>query len=152
MQSRSKVVELNGKKFELRRLPPEEGSFIFMRILGVSMKMRSDIPTPKTEEAAGSADLPKATGEMQVKALAFAVFSGGMGFSDFKFIQNACMRVVSLHNEAGLPMPVMTDDGTWTADGKDLADDVGMVMKLTSEVLVFCFADFFEGGGLGSLT
>lgn len=160
MQTRSKVVELSDRKFQIRKLPPEVGSFIFMRMLGISMKSAaaaSEAPTSTVvadEPAAAVEEVaPQATGEMRVRALSFAVFSGsGIGFEDFKFIQNSCMRAVSVvdvRSETEFPMPVMTDSGVWTKAGSDLSDDVGLVMRITTEVLVFCFSDFFEGSGIG---
>lgn len=155
MQTRSKVVELSSRKFEIRRLSPEIGSFIFMRMLGVSMRTaaveRESKPASAKEEKE-SEPAPEISGEMKVRALTFSVFSGGMGFEDFKFIQNGCMRVVSVvENRAGIdfPLPIMDDAGKWTPDGISLSFDVGLVMRLTTEVLIFCFADFFEGSGLG---
>lgn len=161
-QTRSKVVPLFGKRFQLRRLPTTVGSYIFMRMMGASWRAaaaNADAVQPKPRAAAEEPTIPpeKATGEMQVRALAFSVLSGAMGYEDFKFVQDACLRVVSLINEqasevAGndIPIPIMTDDGRWSPAAVDIADNVGLVMQLTTEVLVFCFADFFEGSGLGS--
>jgi hypothetical protein len=89
---------------------------------------------------------------MRVRALSFSVFSGGMSFSDFQFIQGHCLQVVGVMKErAGseFAMPLMTGDGVWTPDGKPIEDDIGLVMRLTTEVLVFCFADFFGESGPG---
>lgn len=160
MQTRSKVVELSGLKFQIRRLPPEVGSFIFMRMLGVSMRSAAAEaeaqlaqPAPPQDESTEPAeDKPVVTGEMKVRALSFSVFAGGMKFEDFKFIQNGCMRVVSVVEERSgvdFPMPIVSDAGVWTPSGEDVSVDIGLVMRLTTEVLVFCFADFFDGGGLG---
>jgi hypothetical protein len=155
MQTRSKVVELSGKKFEVRRLPADVGSFIFMRMMGIGIRNLSETP-----QAAKPAEQPvvetKMTGEMRVRAMFFTVFSGNISFEDFKFIQNACMKSVSCikhQADTDFPMPIMTDNGAWTPDaGEEISMDSGMIMKLTSEVLVFCFADFFEEGSLGLQT
>lgn len=156
--ARSKTVELQGRKFQLRRLPTELGSFIFMRMLGVSMRAAAatlETQRPDTSREAPATDAPPSpppTGEEQVRALSFSVFSGGMPFEDFKFIQTGCMKVVSIieeRSEQEFPMPVMLDNGAWTPSGEDLSYDVGLVMRLTTEVLILCFADFFGGGGLG---
>lgn len=152
--SRSKVVELSNKKFDIRKLPPEVGSFILMRMMGVSVKMMRDEPPIKHKEAAPAPTEvkppEKISGETHVRLTAFTVLSGGVAFEDFTFIQASCMKVISCYNAAGFAMPIMSDSGEWTKDvGEDVADDVGLVMKLTTEVLVFCFADFFESGSLG---
>ena len=157
MQTRSKVVPVAGNKYQLGMLPPEVGSFIFMRMLGVSLRTaQSDEPTKATEPRAETPAQPKEeskiNGEMRVRALAFAVFSNGITFDDFKFIQKQCMMVVSkLEERAGteFPTPVMNSDGAWTPQGEELRDNPLTVSQLTTEVLVFCFADFFDGNGIG---
>lgn len=159
MQARHKVVELSGTRYQIRKLPPEVGSFIFMRMLGVSMRQSQEAaeqaPKPAVTVATSTeiVEAPKLTGEMRVRALAFAVFSGGViSFENFKFIQNACLQSAALldtRDGVEFPMPVMTDTGIYTKEGEELADNVGMVMRLTTEVLIFCFADFFADGGAG---
>lgn len=152
MQARSKVVELKGLSFELRRLLPEVGSFIFMRMMGMNMRMAQENAERAAPKLERQVELPTETaepdepisGELRVRALAFSVFAGGIAFDDFKFIQSACLKSVSRKNDAGLYMPIMSDGGVWTGDGKEVRDDVGLVMQLTTEVLIFCFADFFE--------
>lgn len=158
MQARTKTVEVDGIEYELRRLPPEVGSFIFMRMLGAHMKVASEAKPSAAPPSAAPSETPapppeKVSGEMQVRALSFVVLSGGVGFEDFAFIQKACMKVVSrLEDRAGqkFAMPVMTDAGEWTKNGEDLAYSPGSVVKMTTESLVFCFSDFFDGPlGLG---
>jgi hypothetical protein len=152
-QPRTKQLELNGRKFDLRRLPPEVGSFILMRMMGVQMRDQADRESVKPAAAAVATEKPvEISGEMRVRALSFIVFSGAIDFADFKFIQQHCMRCVALVTEAAgesFPMPIISDDGQWTKDGQAVADDVGLVMKLTTEVLILCFADFFEADATG---
>jgi hypothetical protein len=155
-QPRVKSLELDGQKFEVRRLPPEVGSFILMRMMGVQMRdsaaKAEAIPaTPATPAAATSEQPAQAiSGELRVRALSFIVFSGAIAFDDFKFIQQHCMQCVALVKDAAgerFPMPIVSDSGIWTKDGEAIAENVGLVMKLTTEVLILCFADFFEQGG-----
>ena len=150
--SRSKVVPIDGVNYQVSKLPPEEGGFILMRMVGVSMRTANDDapkkPTKKEKEP--NVDEKKAVvdGETHVRALSFMVFSGAIAFADFKFIQSACMRCIArIENRSGVefPMPVMSDAGEWTDE--TLVNNIGLVMKLMTEVLVFCFADFFDGGG-----
>jgi hypothetical protein len=151
-QPRTKQVDLKGRKFELRRLSPEVGTFILMRMMGVQMRSeaaqeeRAPVKPTTTEPAAKS---PEIDGEARVRALSFIVFSGAISFEDFKFIQSACMHCVSIVKAAegeAFPMPIMSDAGEWTKDGQAVVDDVQLLMNLTTEVLVICFADFFEQG------
>jgi hypothetical protein len=154
MTSRSKVVEVLGSKFEVRKLDPQVGSFILMKMMGLTMRMaaeQADEPPTEKPQEPEEAERPKITGEQHVRALTFAVFSGGIGFDDFKFIQNACLKSVSALNEqTGFYIPVMMDHGKWTPAGTEVEGNVGMLTELVTQVLVFCYADFFESGGLGS--
>jgi hypothetical protein len=153
--ARTKTTELDGRKFQLRRLPLDTGSFIFMKMLGASLRMSAaqepsvkPVAEPTKEELEA---MEKTTGAMRVRALSFGVLSNGASFEDFKFIQSACMKVVSVVVERQgeeFPLPVMNDAGAWTPEGED-AVDVGMAMRLTTEVLIHCFADFFEKSSPG---
>ena len=155
-QPRTKVIPLSGKKFELRRLPPEVGSYIFIRMLGARMRMQQATaeaaPTKPVDTTAPPA--PPPSGEDLVKALSFVVFSSAASFDEFKFMQSSCMKVTSLiENREGMdfPMPLMSDDGQWTRGvGETVSLDVGLLTTLASEVLVLCFADFFEDRVPGS--
>ena len=153
-QPRVKSLELDGQKFEVRRLPPEVGSFILMRMMGVQMRdsaaKAETIPQAAAPSEAPASPAPEISGEMRVRTLSFIVFSGAISFDDFKFIQQHCMQCVALVKDAAgetFPMPIVSDGGVWTKDGKEIAENVGLVMKLTTEVLVLCFADFFDAGG-----
>lgn len=154
MAARSKIVDVKGTQYEVRRLAPEVGSFIFMRMLGLSFKARNEQAERAEVKKTGDAEAAPAepiSGEMQVRALSFSVMSGAIGFDDFKFIQSACIKNVSRQDEStGFFMPVMTDAGQWTKAGEELESNVGSVMSLTTEVLILCFADFFESPGLGT--
>jgi hypothetical protein len=132
---------------------PEVGSFIFMRMMGLHMRMlqeRLDKEAKKDEEPKKEEEAKeKVSGEMQVRALTFSIFSGGIGFEDFKFIQSECLKAVSKRNEVGAFMPIISDGGVWTVDGEEVKNDVGLVMKLTTEVLILCYSDFFEESSPG---
>ena len=160
MQARTKVVELNKKRYTLRRLPPDVGSFIFMRMMGINMRVAqaeqereqdraSNRPTygSKLDTVPQKPTVPevKPSGEAQIRALSFIVMSGGIPFEDFQFIQRSCLKVVSrIDTMQGqeFPIPIMADSGQW-AD-LDIADNISLVMSLTTEVLVHSFADFFD--------
>jgi hypothetical protein len=152
-QPRTKQVDLKDRKFELRRLSPEVGTFILMRMMGVQMRSEAAqeerAPAKPAAVAEPAAKPPVIDGEARVRALSFIVFSGAISFEDFKFIQSACMHCVSIVKVAEgetFPMPIMSDAGEWTKDGQAVVDDVQLLMNLTTEVLVICFADFFEQG------
>jgi hypothetical protein len=155
MQVRSKQLEnIGGHNFLMRRLEPEVGSFIFMRLMGVQMRTAA---SASVEEKPVDPDqeVAKPTGAEMVRSLAFMVLSGGgVTFDEFKFVQRSCMECLGINVERGgqiFPMPLITADGKWTPEGRVAADE-GLLMKLMMEVLVFCFADFFDGSGHGLQT
>lgn len=154
MTQRSKVVELSGHRFQVRKLPPEVGSFVFMRMLGVTMRTQMGAPpvVRSLDEPPAPVEEPKPTaGEDQVRTLSFLTFTN-MAFEDFKFVQGHCMRVIGvMEDRAGteFAMPIMTGEGAWTPAGEPFAYNPGLVSALTTEVMVFCFADFFDKGGSG---
>lgn len=156
MHERGKTVPLSGKNYHIRRLAPEVGSFIFMRMLGISMRQSTDAPPKRQAEETEREDdvqQEKLSGEVRVRALAFTVFaSDSMKFEDFKFIQKSCMQCVSAVEERSgteFPMPIISDSGVWTKEGSHVSDNPGLVMRLVQEVLVLCFSDFFDEGVTG---
>jgi hypothetical protein len=158
MNVRTKQVDIASRRFELRRLPPEVGSFILFRLMGASMRMSAERPAPtKKADAADEASTDEAiknmTGADRIRALAFAVFSGGMSFDDFKFVQQSCMRAAAVLVERGgqaFPMPLMLDNGDWTPDAEELSGEPGTVNNLVMEVLIHSLASFFETSGQSS--
>lgn len=162
MQAKTKTTdEIEGHRYLLRKLPTEVGSFILMRMLGIQMRVAAaNAEEQMAKEASKPAELsvqqeerPKPSGEDMVRAIVFSLFSGGvMSFEDFKFIQQSCMKVTSIIKEReghDFPMPVMDDHGRWSTDGAVLADESSLVVRLTTEVLILCFADFFGGSSTG---
>ena len=147
--ARTTVVEVNGGKYQLGRLAPDAGSFILMRLLGAGISggsLSNDVQAP-------ASDAVKApTGDELVRAVVFAALIKGLEFKDLQFVQARCMAAVARLDDPKLPdkpMPLVSDDGRWTY--LEVAEDIGLVMRLTVEVLVFNLADFFSGGGLGIL-
>lgn len=152
MSQKNKTVTLGEHSFLIRKLPPEMGSFIFIRLLGVQMRTQSMAPTiSKTTELSKEPEV-KPSGEDMVRSLTFlALSSGGVSFEEFKFIQRSCMDCVGINVEREaqtFPMPLLLADGRWTPEGQ-VVTDKGLLMKLMMEVLVFCFADFFGESGHG---
>jgi hypothetical protein len=161
MNARSKVVDLDGTKFHVRKLTPDVGSFILMRMLGLSMQAARVEAEKHPEKTGREYEAPrpveakpevKVSGEDRTRALVFSIMSSGISFEEFSVVQKAWMQAVTVPyvvDGIDMPMPVMSHDGAWTKHGEGLANDVALVMRLTSEVLVFCFASFFEPSGPG---
>ena len=151
---KTKLVTLNGQNFQIGKVPPEAGGFILLRMIGANIQAgslardkNSAAPTAKPEP-----DKVLITGEEMVRATVFAAFLSGLPFEEFKFVQQSCMKAVAwLSNPkaVNVPMPVMNDYGAWAFE--EVGDDIGLVMQLTMEVLVWNLEGFFAAGGLANL-
>lgn len=154
-ETRSKVVPVEGHKFQVRRLPSNVGSFILMRMLGASMRLRQDDPPKKLTEEEDKKlqeSIEDISPEERVRALSFVLFSGGMSLEDFTLLQNSCMKCLSLivmRSDQEFPVPIMNDAGAWTPEGLPFSTNFSMLTQLTQEVLILCFADFFAKRGPG---
>jgi tail assembly chaperone len=153
---KTKLVTLNNQSFQIGKVPSEAGSFILLRMIGANIQAgalaRDKQPPAPAQPTEGEPDKEPATSEEMVRATVFAAFLSGLPFDEFKFVQQSCMKVVAwLSNPkaVGAPMPVMNDYGVWAFD--DIGDDIGLVMQLTMEVLVWNLEGFFAAGGLAIL-
>jgi hypothetical protein len=148
-----KLITLNGQNFQIGKVPPEAGGFILLRMIGANIQAGSlarDKQNKQVEQP--PVDKAPATGEEMVRATVFAAFLSGLTFEEFKFVQQSCMKAVAwLSNPkaVGVAMPVMNDYGAWAFE--EIGDDIGLVMQLTMEVLVWNLEGFFAAGGLAIL-
>ena len=129
----TKVVEVKGASYQLRRMMPDDGSFILCRILAAGM----------TAESVQS-QAPDA-GVIQHM---LGAFLRNLDLETFKIIQHKALSVVS-RLEDGQPMPLVTDNGVF-AD-QELRRSISLAMALTVHSLVFNLSDFFLEGGLDAL-
>ena len=139
------TATINERQYEIRRFPPDLGVFIVMKLLGAGIRgsdVANNIPTPP-KPAAEAAPEPKQSGADTVRALASAALMGGITFDLVQFIQRNCLALCS-RLEGATAIPIATSTGALLPD---VSDDLPLVMKLTMEVLVFNFADFFDQGG-----
>ena len=134
MSVKTKIVEVDGTRYQLRKLRPNVGSYILTRMLAAGV----------STGALGSA--PKDSLLMVV----FGAFLRGLDFDTFSFIQNNCLAVVGVMKQAGdgneVPMPLSSDSGAFAYP--EVADNLPLVMNLTVQSLMFNLSDFFEEGGL----
>jgi hypothetical protein len=152
---KTKLITLNGQNFQIGKVPPAAGGFILLRMIGANIQagaLARDKQVEQSSSAAPVVDKAPPTGEEMVRATVFAAFLSGLTFEEFKFVQQSCMKSVAwLGNPKalGVAMPVMNDYGAWAFD--DIGDDIGLVMQLTMEVLVWNLEGFFAAGGLAIL-
>jgi hypothetical protein len=151
MNEKTKIVEIGGQRYQIRRFAPNVGSYILMQMIGAGLKGQNFSEAPP----AGSASAPSSSaaepnGEDTVRAIVFAAFLRGLEYDMHNFVQNKCLAICALmkeHEGTELPVP-LTNGSEWVPE---IRDDMQLVMKLEVEAMVFNFSDFFAEGGLNAL-
>jgi hypothetical protein len=148
MKQKTKVVEIDGTKYQIRRFLPDVGSYLLMRIIGAGIKGDAGDSGNSAERKEATGEVP--SGEELARAVIFAAFLRGLDFDTHQFVQQHCMQVCArLEGPDSLPMPLVNAGGVWAI--KDVQDDTALVMRLQVEALTFNFTDFFATGGLNAL-
>lgn len=145
-----KDVEINGRKFRIRKFPARSGSFILIKLTTILMPIFTSL-------------MPLFKGGLMkdVKEGSFEDFNvddevisavmsqlGNIDEKDFSYIQEQALKVCYESLSAG-PAQVLNDNGTFGVE--NLEDDTMLVMGLTIHALVFNLTSFFQGSGLGGL-
>lgn len=150
MKEKTKVVEIDGTHYQIRRFAPAVGSFLLMRIIGAGIKGDGAEDSVNGKEASSEPKGEVPGGEDLARAVIFAAFLRGLDFDMHQFVQERCMQICSrLEGADNLPMPLVNAGGIWAI--KDVADDTALVMRLMVEALAWNFTDFFATGGLNAL-
>lgn len=163
MKPKTKIVEISGTRYQLRKLAPDVGSYISFLILGASLKTGSlggesqnigggDERATVTDAVSETDADGESRGEMLVRAVAFRAFLGGLNYEMHSFVQQKCLSACSrMESRDGveLPMPIVTDSGQWAIP--EIREDIRLVVRLELEALTFSCASFFAGGGLNAL-
>jgi hypothetical protein len=157
MHETTKTIEIADMRFQIRRLPADVGSFILMQLMGAAASgaahMVGDMKDVPAQEKEQTGEIKKSTGADTVRTLAMAAFMRGINFEAFRFVQRQCLLLVSREDATLGFIPIMTDDGRWEpVSSSKIGASLDIVMKLTMEVLVFNYSDFFEQGGMDSLS
>lgn len=141
MLPKTSTVEISGTNYLIRKMVPTAASYIHKRLIFAAFKVGSEAKQRIDDAPEPAADVQ--TPEQRAKGL-YAIASMQLSFEDLGFIQTTCMKVISrvesiAGNEAA--MPIMQDSGQWAA--ADIADDGGLIDKLTSEAVAFNISSFF---------
>lgn len=150
MKQKTKVIEIGGTKYQIRRFLPDVGSYLLMRILGAGIRQdaRGSDNTNSASGKEGGQNIPG--GEELARAVIFAAFLRGLDFEMHQFVQQQCMQMCSRMEGADeVPMPLVNAGGIWAI--KEIAEDTPLVMRLETEILAWNFTDFFDQGGLKAL-
>ena len=115
------------------------------RLIGQAQKESAEANDQAT--APNQAESPAQSGEDTARALCGLFFLRNTDFELHSFIQKHAMAASSKLVVVGgteNPIPIVNASGAWAAP--EVRDDVGIVSRLTTEVLIFNFADFFGQG------
>lgn len=132
-----KIVELQGRKFEIRSFDAFTGSYIAFTLMEKMLPMGVEEKVTKTLQAEG-------TDVSTIAPVNRALMSKG----EFISFQRDCLSVVGEVLPARTA-PVLNANGSWGVE--DIADNTMLVLLLTIHALVFNISGFFTGGGLSEL-
>ena len=122
MKPKTKIIEVNNKKYKLSKLDARTGSYVAFKLAAVIAPALKD---GNVEQALGQVSkLPRA---------------------EFDEIQNYLLQTVTEVKEVNgeeLPMPLLRN-GVFIDD--DLNYDVGAVMQITVQAAIHNVGDFFAG-------
>ena len=139
-----KSVEINGRKFRIKKFSARDGSFIVLKVSALLAPMFEGMKWDKLSNAKKPEDVD--TSQINIAQM-FGKLTE-LKESDFSYLQGKCLRVCEEELKAGYT-PVLADNGMFAVNGLD--DDVLTVMALTVHALVFNLSGFFTGTGLGGL-
>ena len=140
MHDKVKTVEVDGAQYEVRRMTPAVGSYIWQKLMAACYKAgESAKDSTQPEEGRVEKLLPTPTAEERLRALCGVAFMF-MDFETFLFVQASAMKVLSRHEGPAGFIPVMTDDGRWSVN--ELSDSPMLVTRLAVEALVFNLHSF----------
>ena len=130
------IVELQGRKFEIRSFDAVTGSYIACTLLEKMLPMGMEEKVMKAVKADG--------GDAAVSLPSRAIMSK----ADFIAFQRDVLSVVG-EVLPGRTAPIINENGSWGVE--DIADNAMLVIMLTIHALVFNIAGFFGGDGLMEL-
>jgi hypothetical protein len=136
-RAESKIVELQGRKFEIRSFDAFTGSYIAFTLMEKMLPSGMEQKVMQTMRGEG-ADIDKLpTPDRAI-----------MSKKEFLAFQKDCLSVVGEVLPARTA-PVLNANGSWGVDG--LATNTMLVLLLTIHALAFNISGFFGEGGLSAL-
>lgn len=134
-----KNVTLHGQEFQLRKMLPVTGSFIFMKLMGTLLEARQQQEgAPRSGELDPAAPAPSK--EDRARMLVTIASMTSLTYEQTVFIHGEALKVVS-RLEDGKPMPLVDTTGRWFI--KSVEDDPALVQELVVESVVFNVTPFF---------
>jgi hypothetical protein len=140
--AKMKEVTINGQRYQLRKLLPDAGSYIYMKMMGALLSAAAESNTPPKDP---DLDETKPSEDDKARMLCSLAFMRGMTYEDMKFAQRQCMqttsRVEPSPSGSDIVIPIMNDSGRWAIP--EVAEDIALVNAITTESLVFSLSSFF---------
>lgn len=132
-----KVVEIQGRKFEIRSFDAFTGSYIAFTLMEKMLPMGMEAKMMNAVQADG--------GDASALSLPNRALMSKAEFISFQ------KDVLSVVGEVlpGRTAPLLNENGSWGIE--DVADNAMLVIMLTIHALVFNIAGFFGGDGLMEL-
>ena len=131
-----KIVEIQGRKFEIRSFDAFTGSYIAFTLMEKMLPMGMEAKVMNAVKADG--------GDAAVSLPSRALMSKG----EFIAFQRDVLSVVGEVLPARTA-PIFNENGSWGV--ADIEDNAMLVIMLTIHALVFNIAGFFTGDGLKEL-
>ncbi len=150
VKEKTKIVEVAGQRWQLRRMSPVDGSYCWQRLMAAmfrsaSAQPQTAAPADEAEELRMKEAIEKATPEDRLRTTCGVGFMH-LTYDELKFMQRVTLAVVNRMediNGVDTPMPAITDSGKFAVPGME--DDPALVTQLTTEALVFNLLSFLPG-------
>lgn len=136
----TKTVEINGRTFILKKMDARTGSYMLFKLMKLLPPILEGIDFEKLD--LDNLNLK----DMNFTKMLNPIFE--LPENEFRYIQDNCLKVIDEMLPAG-PQPVLNKNGEWGINA--IQNDMGLVMNLTIQSLIFNVQGFFEGSPLSSL-
>lgn len=146
MREEYKIVNVGDDRYRIRGMDPMSGVYLATKLLALLAPLFSSFirgNSKQIEELGGKEDLQdkvmSSLDKFDFSALDLQGTLGKLSKAESDEIYTQCMRCVDVELKSGW-VPVLNKNGSW-------AHTIGMgeMLKLTYEVVVFNFSDFFGG-------
>lgn len=135
MQIKHKDIEINGRKFRIKKFSARTGSFILFKMTTLLAPLLKGM-SPNINASLENVDVNKMIENLM---------SLHISEQDFDYLQSKSLQVCYELLPAG-PAPVLNEYGDFGV--LDLEDDLATVMSLTIQALAFNMTSFFQDSGL----
>lgn len=139
MKQKTKTFAAGGHTFQLGRFAPEDGSFILFKVLTAASAAAQEPAHAEHKPRHQQEPEKKPTGEDIARVYAGAALAS-FDREMFRLVQRSALGTVALLIGES-PVPIRTHDGRFV---QEVDDDPALLMKLTTEALVFNITGFFD--------